>query len=90
MSNVVKFANDVLTANAALISAITTCRELKERFDADSNLASSALASSGVRTDLLSADWDNFISTASGAWFQIIFSFDAGTPSQKAKMFKGL
>lgn len=90
MSAIAKFASDVIDANTALINAVTKCRELKDRFDSDANIASTALASSGVRPDLSAADWENLLSTSTGGWFQMVFAFDAGTPSQKAKMFKAL
>ena len=88
MTQYINFGNSVIAANTALISALEVCRELAARVAAEATPGEDIFAT-GIRTDLLTIDWYNVMGTT-GAWAELLATYDSGTPTVKSKMYKAL
>jgi len=83
MSDATVFATSYFTAIRNLIGDLETLRELNDRLAQDSTLFTRYFQSDGARKDIDAAA----ITAAENAIAQLIFSFDSGSPPQKAALF---
>jgi tetrahydromethanopterin S-methyltransferase subunit F len=86
MSNPVSFVNAYANNIAALIKVLEDLRVQNDMITQDATLISGYFAAGpmGVRTDIAAAD----ITNAQNAMVQMLFTFDSGSPPQKAALYK--
>jgi hypothetical protein len=70
----------------SLVQMVETLRTQNDMIDQDPTLINRYFASSSVRTDIVAED----VTAAHDALVQVIFTFDSGSPPQKAALFKML
>ncbi len=68
----------------ALIAAVEECRTEVSKLAEDAGLPAAYLAAPNHRTDLVSADF----TAANAALIQMLFTWDSGSPHNKASCFK--
>lgn len=84
MASPVNFANNYFAQVSTLISVLEELRVLNDRATQDSGLVTAYFSDASHRTDI---DATNF-NAAKAAVVQLLFSYDSGSPAQKAALFK--
>jgi hypothetical protein len=74
------YTNNIVT----LVQTVETLRTQNDMIANDSTLIDRYFASSSVRTDIVAAD----VTAAYNSLVQVLFTFDSGSPPQKAALFK--
>ncbi len=83
MAQALEFGNDYFAQVAALIDSIENLRVLNDRIAQDSGLIAAYFADPNSRTDIDATA----VSAAKDAVIQMLFTFDSGSPTQKAALF---
>lgn len=78
-----QFADNYLALCNQMVALMNQAQLMLDRVTQDSTLFTQ-VRNAGIRTDLQVADWN----AANSALTQIKFTFDSGSPPQKAALFK--
>lgn len=84
MSNPTTFVNNYVAAVDTLVASLEQLRLYNSMISADSTLISRYFATANARTDIVVQD----VTDAKNAVVQVLFTFDSGSPAQKAALFK--
>ena len=80
-----QFANDYLAVCSQMVALMNQAQAMLDRVAQDATLFTE-VHNAGIRTDLAVSDWN----AANNALFQLRFTFDSGSPPQKAALYKML
>ncbi len=83
MSQAVPFVQTYLSAIESLVSAIETIKLAQLRVAGDSSLVTNYFSSGQARADITATD----LTPANAAVTAIVAAYDAGTPTNKSKLF---
>jgi hypothetical protein len=86
MSNPISFINAYASNIVTLCKVLEDLRVQNDMIAQDATLISSYFAAGpmGVRTDIAAAD----VTAAKDAMVQLLFTYDSGSPPQKAALYK--
>lgn len=84
MANPVTFANDYFAQVSTLIQGLEYLRTLNDRMVQDPSLVTDYFASAGHRTDIDATSFN----AAKAAVVQMLFTYDSGSPANKAALFE--